>query len=405
MEGSQTNLDIQALERFVAENDELLALEARFGRFNAFEALDIARREIQHSNFLAWLLRPEESHGQGDLFLKSMLMDLLRRAREQERQFPVNAIHLEDTDLRGTEVHREWPRRSTDRIDLLIVCQHPRIVVVIENKVDSDEHTNQLARYETVVRERFPGHKPLFVLLSPAGEEASDEDWVAYSYADVHRVFARLRRQSSGSMGADVAVFLEHYLSLIGSRFVQDMELDELCQKIYRNHKRALDVIFERTDVGGSGIGAAVGRYFKARPGEWIVMYNQAKYVRVYPKAWIGVLCTEDGEPASQGVDLFFEYGVGDETLKMRCVVGLAKDAERRVRIIKRLVDSPKEFGFRFNKTEISPRWTRIFASRIAEWKEEEPPDEETIHKAVTVALLPFTSRIDAIAKAVVDVR
>jgi hypothetical protein len=76
---------LAALERFVIENDELLELEERIGRFNIFDVLRIARAEIRHSNFLAWLLDPAESHGQGDLFLKAILMDLLRQAPAEMR--------------------------------------------------------------------------------------------------------------------------------------------------------------------------------------------------------------------------------------------------------------------------------------------------------------------------------
>ena len=55
---------LAALERFVIENDDLLELESHIGRFNIFDALRIERMEIRHSNFLAWLLDPNESHGQ-----------------------------------------------------------------------------------------------------------------------------------------------------------------------------------------------------------------------------------------------------------------------------------------------------------------------------------------------------
>jgi len=65
------------LERFVVGNDDLRELESRIGRFNVFEALRIARVEIRHSNFLAWILDPAESHGQGGTFLEAMMMDLL----------------------------------------------------------------------------------------------------------------------------------------------------------------------------------------------------------------------------------------------------------------------------------------------------------------------------------------
>lgn len=57
--------DLQSLERFVVENDDLLAIEEQIGRFNIFDVLGIARNEIRHSNYLGWLLTPVESHGQG----------------------------------------------------------------------------------------------------------------------------------------------------------------------------------------------------------------------------------------------------------------------------------------------------------------------------------------------------
>ena len=142
-----TETDLQVpLERFVAENDELLSLEEQIGRFNIFDALGIARVEIRHSNFLAWLLTPSESHGQGDLFLKAFLMDVLRKARQKGAEPPISAVELDGADLRGVEVRREWRN-----IDLLIRCDKPRFVIAIENKIDSGEHGNQLERYKDTV--------------------------------------------------------------------------------------------------------------------------------------------------------------------------------------------------------------------------------------------------------------
>jgi hypothetical protein len=65
--GTQTAEHQKALETFVVDNDDLLALESIIGRFNIFDALNIARAEIRHSNFLAFILDPAESHGQGQV--------------------------------------------------------------------------------------------------------------------------------------------------------------------------------------------------------------------------------------------------------------------------------------------------------------------------------------------------
>ena len=95
---------LAALEKFVVDNDDLLALESLIGKFNIFDALGIARAEIRHSNFLAFILDPAESHGQGQLFLNALLMDLLKEAPANKR--PLSPIELDGTDLRGVEVRR-----------------------------------------------------------------------------------------------------------------------------------------------------------------------------------------------------------------------------------------------------------------------------------------------------------
>ncbi len=77
---------LHLLEEFVVENDALRELETRIGRFNIFDALGIVNQEIKHSNFLAWLLDPAESHGQGGLFLRAFLMDLLRQTPPGEQR-------------------------------------------------------------------------------------------------------------------------------------------------------------------------------------------------------------------------------------------------------------------------------------------------------------------------------
>src|SRR5262245_54694181 len=109
------NTEIAALEQFVVENDELQWLEEAIGRFNIFDSLGIARVEIRHSNFLAWLLDPAESHGQGSLFLRALLMDVLRKAPANLR--PISPIELDGGELRDVQIHREW-----QNIDLVISC-------------------------------------------------------------------------------------------------------------------------------------------------------------------------------------------------------------------------------------------------------------------------------------------
>src|SRR5438552_18477945 len=103
--GEENSDSLEALERFVVENDCLLQLESHIGRFNIFDALGITRVEFRHSNFLAFILDPAESHGQGQLFLKAVLMAMLKRSAPATS--PLSQIELVGTVLRGIDIKRD----------------------------------------------------------------------------------------------------------------------------------------------------------------------------------------------------------------------------------------------------------------------------------------------------------
>ena len=265
------NTDLQALERFVVDNDDLLALEERIGRFNIFDALRIVDREVKHSDFLAWLLDPNESHGQGGLFLRAILMDLFKTARETGFPCPVSPIELDCEDLRGVEIRREWRN-----IDLLISCNQPPFVVAIENKIYSGEHSNQLVRYREIIGTEFCGVPSLYAFLTIEGDEPSEDDWVPYSYGDLHRVLMRVRNANETSIGDDVLAFLDHYLRLIRGRLMDDPVITELCQRIYKNHRQALQLIYDHAGSPAVGLLGAIESMVAEHPGNWHVIPGQS---------------------------------------------------------------------------------------------------------------------------------
>jgi hypothetical protein len=275
---------LAALERFVTENDDLLQLESLIGRLNVFDALGIARAEIRHSNFLASILDPAESHGQSQLFLRGFLMDVLKGAPAPLR--PLSPIEIDGADLRGVEVRREW-----NSIDLLITCRQPPFVVAVENKVGSEEHSNQLVRYKATAQQHFPGARPLYVFLTPDGSAPSEGDWVPYSYRALHRVLLRVRTTYEKGIGDDVLVFLDHYLNLIGTRFMDNPRIDELCQRIFKNHRQALQLIFERAGSPASGTAIEVESCVRD-DARWHVFYRLGPLIDFCPKG-VGVMAAQ----------------------------------------------------------------------------------------------------------------
>lgn len=393
---------LAALEAFVAENDELLELEERIGRFNIFDALGVARAEIRHSNFLAWLLDPSETHGQGDLFLKAVLMDMFKQSPPERR--PLSAAHLDGADLHDAEVHREW-----NHLDLVIVCRSQKIVVAIENKVDSGEHSGQLSRYEKTVRDEYADLRQMFVFLTPEGDDASDDDWVPYSYGDLHRVLSRVRKTTVGSLGVDVEAFLDHYLSLVRSRMMNDPEIDELCRRIYKNHKAAIDLIVERAGVGTSAVIARLTASIASSPEKWVITKSGQHEVRFMPRSWLKVLppirrsFAKDEAVRRCWVACYLWNKDGQ--LQFSVWVLKTADPILQERVLQRLIRTPEEFGFAYpkRKTRFTKEWTPLLEEMIAEWDAEGDHDEDSIVARGIDRIEKFHSMSDALATAMTE--
>ena len=84
MSGSATTTGEISIEteltNLIMNCPELPQLEAQLFQFNIFRVLRADRNELRHSNMLAWLFTPDESHGFSDLFLRRWLMIVLQRA-------------------------------------------------------------------------------------------------------------------------------------------------------------------------------------------------------------------------------------------------------------------------------------------------------------------------------------
>ena len=380
---------LAALERFVVENADLLELEHRIGRFNIFDALGVARVEIRHSNFLAFILDPAESHGQGQLFLKAILMDVLTDVPPKLR--PISPMDLDGTDMRGVEVRREWKH-----IDLLILCKQPQFAIVFENKVDSGEHSDQLSRYQRVMAEQFPGVAVLFVLLTPDGDDPSEDTWVSYSYADIHRVFLRVRDTYQNAIGGEVRVFLDHYLSLLGSRFMNDEQLDELCRRIYKNHRQALDLIWERVGSPQSGALAEVVEALEEDP-RWHVLYKSSGYVDFVPKSWLDWLPKfVPGEP----YPFCAHIRARESSLSSTAFVGPMKDSVTRKLIVATLREKCPSFGFKRSKaSQVEGKWNRASAAEtFLDWGDVGEPLPELIRQQAKVKLEELFTKLEKLA-------
>lgn len=253
--------DEEALQNFLLDIDCLDELLPWTKRFNLFDVLKISRTEIRHSNILSWLLNPNENHGLGDAFLKTIIQSVV----QNDDAGKYNILETLLMDFYSFTVYREWKY-----IDLLLVSDTEKFLIAIENKIGSHEHDHQLKRYRRTLESSYPYYKKMLLYLTPEGEEPSDcDNWDILTYREIATTLNEL--QNTMDMAPAVSLVIGNYLDVIRRDIVEDEKLIEICNKIYAKHKRALDLIFEHRTDGRTLLADAIKATLTALTEEGII--------------------------------------------------------------------------------------------------------------------------------------
>lgn len=279
--------DYRALSEFIANCPELGALEAQLGDFNLFQILRSEFSELKHSNVLAWLLDPKESHGLDDLFLQKWLMKVLHRAGPGAVP-QASAVDVDSWTITGVEVRREW--QNIDLLVLVEVAVGDPWVICIENKVHSTQGETQLATYRRRVEREFPNpRRRIYFFLTKWSESPNDESYLPTDYADVHEALTESVEQRRQRIGEEPRVLIDNYIRLLQEKFMNQSDIAKMAATIYQNHKRAIDVInAHRPDVLKGQVLPRLTEMLRASADELGIVMGTChrNYVRFLPEAW-----------------------------------------------------------------------------------------------------------------------
>jgi hypothetical protein len=378
----------KALQLLGVDKD-LRELESRIGKFNIFDALRITHAEIRHSNFLKFMVDPAESHGHGQHFLKALLVDLLKEAQSESS---LSRIDLHGIDFHSVEVKREW-----NGIDLLLICKVPRFAVVIENKVGSQEHSDQLRRYQRTMADQFHRMPVLYVYLTPHGDQPSEDSWLPYTYADLYRVLSGARDLHQKAIAHEVLVFLDHYLDLLRTRYMNDDELDEVCQRIYKKHGLALRLIWDRVSSPESRAFAETASVLKD-DGRWHVFYHSRTCLEFVPKTWLGWL-PAFGLAEDPRYWIITIFRLQERKIEHQLQVYELTNAAKRKKIVTKLRKEVPRFGFKAATRSGFGRIARVSVRQmILEWREGEELESKAIRLHVKKALADLYPKLQKLA-------
>jgi len=344
---------VAQLEAFVADPN-LKELEQFLSAFNIFSVLSITKKEIMHSNFLAWLFDPNESHALGDTFLVTFLKDILSGSDSN-----LNALDIHVKYFGDSEVRREY-----QNTDLLIVNDTLRIVVCIENKIQSRESIGQLQSYRRMVEDEYPNYERVFVYLTLEGDEPSDKTYIPVSYSQIISTLGTVFNKKKSALNSRVASAIEQYMDAL-ERIMPESEIQQLCEALYRKHKEAINLIKESISDHRDGVRDYLVGYIEDNPNLILDVPNPPKSSIKFLPSQFDDLYEKSGEGTS-GRILLAEFVSRSNSLNINLTIGPG-DADVRQRIYEKvkLHQAQNESSPFTASGRLAERYSRIYSQTL----------------------------------------
>lgn len=175
-------MELEQLKQFLNEVGKLSEISNRLrmekrsrgDAFNIFTELGLTTDEVKlHSSFVAMLLNPDATHGQGDIFLKTFIEML------EEKRNPGQLPLYLDTPNTVVKVEKDIGAVKGEhggRIDIYM-ADNNGYFVIIENKIYAGDQENQMKRYWNFAQEKSKNNsnKYRLVYLTLDGHDPSKD--------------------------------------------------------------------------------------------------------------------------------------------------------------------------------------------------------------------------------------
>lgn len=238
----------QQILSLIEDSQDFTTLDNHFNRFNPFKILQVDNYEIRHSNVLMWLLDPRQNHNLGSYFIKKLLAKVFvnpANYEDEDKLSNYNVLELCSHSYHDLAVYKELATSNRKRIDVLAVSAVHKTVVLIENKYWASESEGQLEEYIEFARSTYEGYRIVPIFLTLLDEEPTHEDYLMVGYSDVLGILQNLLSSQVNYMNSHVHSFLSYYVDILEDQLVQNEELNEIGMALYKNHKEAVDFLYQ----------------------------------------------------------------------------------------------------------------------------------------------------------------
>ena len=247
--------EIKVLDRMIAESSEFNQLSSSLSAFNLWDFFKINTSESQNERMLLWLLKENKSHNLGDFFLRRWLILILHNDfnLELNNQRSLNPLNIEYARVVESKIisqKRINVNGKTRILDLFLDLKTLRQedwVIIIEIKVDSFDHKDQLKDYRQWLNEHYPKHKKLTVFLYDENcpqslPEEEEPHWLKTTFSDIRKVLKEALIEKKGMVPLREKSFIEQYLENLPPLAPEGKSenLDELTHALFGHYSSGI---------------------------------------------------------------------------------------------------------------------------------------------------------------------
>lgn len=158
-------------------------LLARYRRKSISEIYGVARLELSHSSFLAWLFDSQADHGLGALACNKLMIMLASR---ENGNYPILNQFLVGQQMLRNEVTKEIVIDEKNRLDIVITNKEHNIRLIIECKVGAKETKKQTVRYYKAYGKEKDDLTNIYVYLTPNGANSPTcKEFIHINYQEI----------------------------------------------------------------------------------------------------------------------------------------------------------------------------------------------------------------------------
>ena len=364
---------LRALRDFATANSDLQRLEEMLAEAKAqpaqFDLLQVIRPSLWeyedvHSNIVAWLLDPRQSHGIGQYFLKNFLFRSCRTAGRLGMS-AIAPARIHSIDWSKTEVRREWRY-----IDILILNREARFVCAIENKIFASEGIgndgiSQLTWYRQTLAEEFPDFTKHLVFLDfKSGNPSENEQpyWTPENYITILELVEQTIDAQATALSEDVRVFLRQYATTLRKRgkvVPDNSELQRLARKIYLEHREAVELLYRNKPDYRNEMKRILKESISTHT-DWKLYADDASFVYFQPSGFTQYQGMQPGESHARYSLVGCEFQCPQEG-NARFRVEIAPETESNKFVRDRIVDTINQHPGVFNSAgQVATGWMSV---------------------------------------------